>query len=485
MSALPRFALVTVLTVFTLLLWLGLPQLGNVAWVFDNTWFKGYAQTLGTEHRIPREDESLEYTLPPATPALAALSRGVAKAVGPVDVRVLDGLPRPVRVVGWLALALGAAWSLLSGTRRRLGLGLAAAAAALAALDVVSAATSIDWVAYVLPSLPAEVGLVGAAALLARETWPGARWAPALAAFGTALLPFVYRMGVLLHPDPLFSVCAVLAFWLTLRASRRGWTSRAGVAAGLLLAVAAWTRQSAVLIVGIVGLTAVLLGRRRCARFLAGAAAAVVLVAGPWWGYQASKYGNPIQSNLDRPGLMLDHQPPSFFFDVPADTIAHPLRVLNRNVLLPKFHVGLWSDWTGVGGFGEPESARARALAVSQSVLGLGGDLLVLGGLVFCGVPTLWRVLRRREANTGLAAVTLYFLVSWAAYLTMLIRFPQRDADPNSPHYLLFLAPAAAVLAVAAARAVWARRPARFAVLAWALLYTASWALVLELMISP
>lgn len=484
-SVLPRFAFASVLVIFAALLWTGLPRLGNVPFVWDNTEFTTYAQTLGTTHHIPGK-ENYEYSLPPGQPAIAAALRGVAKAIGPVDARPLGGLPRGLRAGLWVAAVLASVWLLLTG-RRRQGIALAAVAAVLAALDVVSAATSVPWVAYVLPDLVSTLALVGVAGLIAHEVWPERRFAPALAAFGMTLLPLVFRIGLVVHPDPLFALFGSLAVLVTLRAARCGWTLRRGVAAGALLAACALTRQSAVLLIGTVALIALLLGRREAARYLAGGALAVIVLAGPWWGYQAAKYGNPIQSNLNRPGVMLDHEPASFFVGVPRETVTDPWRVLNRNLLFPKFHVALWSDWSGIGDFGGPHGEEAKALAVSQSVLGLGGDALVLGGLALLGLPALVRTTRHRAATAaerGLGALALLFVLSWAAFLTMLLRFPQRDADPNSPHYLLFLAPAAVVFGLAAAHALWRRGAvARAAVLTWTALYAASWILVLAHML--
>lgn len=490
-DARPRFALLTVLTVFAALLWIGVPRLGNVPWVWDNVWFEQYTNILGTQHRLPTRAESLEFSLPPGLPATAALLKGGAKALGPADARLAPGLPRALRVVGWVILALGSGWLLLTGARgsrrRRVGAALGAGATVLAALDVLAAATTVKWVPWLLPQIGAVLGLVGVAALLAREIWPASRWAPPLAALGVALLPVVFRIGLVLHPDPLFALFAALAVLITVRANRLGWSAGRGLGAGALLAAAALTRQSAVLVIVVVGAIALLLGGRGAARFLAGAAVAVVLLAGPWWGYQASKYGNPIQSNLDRQGIMLDHEPLSFYTSVPADTVAHPWNLLGRNLLFPKFHVGLWSDWSGIGDFGPPRGTEATVLASSQSVLGFGGDALVLGGLFGIGLPALRRIARRRPTRAGdaaLAALTVLFVAAWLAFLVMLIRFPQRDADPNSPHYLLFLAPAAAVFGLAAARALWVRGSwRRGMVAAWTAAYAVSWSLVLALML--
>src|SRR5207245_5999048 len=93
-DARPRFALFVVMTVLAALLWVGVPRLGNVAWVWDNVWFEQYANLLGTKHRLPTKTESLEFSLPPGLPATAALLKGGAKALGPVDARVLPDLPR-------------------------------------------------------------------------------------------------------------------------------------------------------------------------------------------------------------------------------------------------------------------------------------------------------------------------------------------------------------------------------------------------------
>lgn len=489
-EALPELAAVTVVIGVAVLLWTAVPRLGNVAWVYDNIEYERYAQTLDTQGRLPTKAENYEYSLPPGQPALAVGLERAARWLGPTDVRPAAGLPRAVRAVLWLVIALGAAWLLQAraGARARTaGFVLALLAAALAALDVVSAATSVAWVPGLLPSIAAVTGLVVVSALLAREVWPASRWAPALAAFGTALLPVVFRIGTVFHPDPLFALLSATALLVAVGASRRGWTVRRGLACGALLALAALTRQSAVLVMVAVAAIALLLDRRSTLRFLVAAAAVVALVAGPWWGYQASRYGNPIQSNLNRPGLMLRHEPLSFFVDVPGAIVTRPWSLVGRNLLFPKFHVSLWSDWSGIGDFGGPYGSSAKALASSQSVLGFGGDALVLGALVALGVPALLRVARgrtREQADRVLAALTVFFVLSWAAFLTMLLRFPQRDADPNSPHYLVFLAPAAVALGLAAARVLWQRRGvARAAVAAWALLYAVSWGWVLAILV--
>jgi hypothetical protein len=209
----------------------------------------------------------------------------------------------------------------------------------------------------------------------------------------------------------------------------------------------------------------------------------MVVVAGPWWYHQLRVYGNPVQSNLDRPGYMLDHQPRSFYVSLPTELVTRPHYYHFENKLLPRFHAYLWSDWHGdYHRYWESPKPHAKTLASIQSVLGFGGDALVLGGLAWLGIPALVRVLRRtaRETDAALTVLSALFVVSWAAYIVTLIRFPQKGGDPIKAHYLLFLGPVSVVLAIAAGLAL-ARHGGwrRALVVTWLAVYSVSWALTL------
>ena len=231
-------------------------------------------------------------------------------------------------------------------------------------------------------------------------------------------------------------------------------------------------------------LIAFILGRRKALAFTLAMVIAVLVVAGPWWGYQTSRFGNPIESNLDRPGYMIDRQPRSFFVSLPLpEIITHPYRESFKNELLPKFHAELWSDWFGADHFWESSTRVDRFLASSQSVLGFGGDALVLGGLGWFGIPALRRAIRAPSVGRDdavLAALTVLFLLGWLGYVITLVRFPQADGDPIQAHYLLFLAPAAAIFAVCAGRWAWLRsRLTRTCLSAWLALYVLSFVAVI------
>jgi hypothetical protein len=178
---------------------------------------------------------------------------------------------------------------------------------------------------------------------------------------------------------------------------------------------------------------------------------------------------------------MLGHQPLSFFVSFPVQLITHPRGPSFKEALLPRFHAYLWSDWGG-GYHHWGETKRfATLLASTQSVLGFGGDALVLGGVALIGVPALRRAAThklRLPADAPLAVLTTLFLLAWASFIATLVRFPQRDGDPIKAHYLLFLAPVSAVFAIAAGTALVRRGGWRRTLLfTWIAAYAISWAL--------
>jgi 4-amino-4-deoxy-L-arabinose transferase-like glycosyltransferase len=295
-------------------------------------------------------------------------------------------------------------------------------------------------------------------------------------------LPIVFAATLYFHPDPPFALAATIATALVIRATRTGLTVWAGAAAGVMLGLAALARQSAPVVAIALAVGVVLVGRRASIRYLIAGALGLLLVAGGWWYQQWERYRNPIEANLNRPGYMLGHQRLSFFTSAPLDLITHPRRPSFMNTLFPRFHAYLWSDWYGgYHHWGSDTKRFATTLASSQSVLGFGGDALVIGGVAVVGVPALLRVIRRRQllpADGAFAVLTTLFLLSWAGFIATLVRFPQRDSDPVKTRYLLFIAPACAVFAIAAG-ALLARRGGwrRALLFAWVTAYSVSWAL--------
>ena len=242
------------------------------------------------------------------------------------------------------------------------------------------------------------LGLLGLTWALAREVWPSSGWAPTLAVVACAGLPVVLRQAGMFHPDGPFAFFAVLALLLLVSGRRLGWPASRGLWLGAALGCAALTRQSAPVVIVALLAAALVDRRRRPWRFLALAGVALAIVVGPWWIYQTIRFGNPIQSFLERPELMLDRQPSSFWVSFPIhDLITHPYRPAFTNELLPMFHAELWSDWFGIQHEAwRSASAGERFFASTQSVLGFGWDILALGGLIGFGAPRPAQGLARR-----------------------------------------------------------------------------------------
>lgn len=446
-----------------------------------------YARYLANTGHLPPKSLNYEYTSPPGYAFSVVYLQRWARWLHIHDGAPLFVLPANARRIGWLALLALAGLALTSRSlppRARVGAACAVGILVLAGfVAVVARMRQVPWSTGQMISLVSACILVLVTAALARRALPGSRYAPVIAAGAVAALPVFMREAVVFHPEALFAALVALALYAFVRGVEGEWRLRYAVAVGALVGLAALTRQTAPVVAVALGVAAVVAGRRDALRFVGVAAVALALVAGPWWGYQASRFGNPIQSNLDRPPYMLPNgQPRAFYLSFPAhDLVLHPYRNAFKNQLLPKFHADLWSDWYGVDrNFWATPSRAERVLASSQSLLGFGGDAVILAGLIVLGLPALGRLGHSRETSPLLGTLALLSLLTWVTFVITLVRFPQASGDPIKASYFLFLAPAAAIFAVAFGRWLWRRgRGWRIAVSAWALLYAASYAGVL------
>jgi 4-amino-4-deoxy-L-arabinose transferase-like glycosyltransferase len=477
---------VIITAAFAVVSWSGLQQWGN-AGGDDAYSYRDYVAWLDLQHRIPRRDQNYEYALPIGVPLLGL---EVQRAFGTAKRDAtpsppLQALPKLLRRLLWIGLVIAGAFALARARppqpRWLFGAGAWLAAAALAAAYVDTATNNEDWLPLVLVSFTAGVLLIPASAALAHEVWPEKRWAPTLGALAAVLMPVVFASTLYFNPDPPFALLCVIATALVVRALRTGLTIKAGLAAGVVLGGAALARQSAPVVAISLAVAVAVIGRRSAVRYLAALGGAMLVVVAPWWYQQIERYGNPIQANLNRPGYMLDHQPLSFFVSFPTQLVTHPYLPSFDNALLPRFHAYLWSDWGGGYHHWGETKRYATLLASAQSVLGFGGDALVLGGVALIGVPALLRVAKHGAAevtDAPLAVLTTLFLLSWATFVATLVRFPQREGDPIKAHYLLFLAPVSAVFAIASAYSLVKRGGrGKVLVLTWVAGYAVSWAL--------
>jgi 4-amino-4-deoxy-L-arabinose transferase-like glycosyltransferase len=446
----------------------------------DSSAYEAYASYIATYKRLPPTPKNYEYQAPPLFEVVGTGAEWIVKRV---PSRSLGIRPGGLADVIWLALVgMGCACMTSRERRRRLaGLGVLAVTAAWSIDETLTLGRSQHWAAGRLISLAECVALLVVTGLIGRELWPRhPRRAIGVAAFALAY-PVVFRMGVLFHPEMTLALLGSLALLLVIRAEKGGWPVWSGVAAGVLVGVGALTRQTAVDVAVCIVVGAVVAGRRLAVRFSLAFVAAVVLVAGGWWGYAYHRWGNPLQGNENRPGFMLVGEPTSFFVSFPiASLVEHPYRPDLANQFVPQLHADLWSDWFGaLHNDWSGQSHSAKLTASTQSVLGVVPDALALAGIAAIGVPAALRVLsrRRRAADFGLGLLTLVALTALVGLFLQILRYPQMEGDQIKTSYLLFTTPCWAVLSVAAWVAL--SRKSRFARIAlpiWAVLYAISYA---------
>jgi hypothetical protein len=478
-----RAGLLIALGLFLLVGWEGTTTVGRGG-ADDAGEHVAYAEYLDLHGRIPPRAVNYEYSSPPLFAGVAVAAERVVRNVPSV---ALEAPWNTITRALWLALVVGGALALTAASRNvRIGGAAALGLAALWGLDeALSLGRSEPWTAGRLIALACGAGLIAVSGLIGREIWPDRpRRALAMAAV-VAAYPVVYRMSILFHPEMPFALLVALAVLAFLRASRQGWPARKGWWLGAALAAAALTRQPAVLVIGVLAVSVLVLGGRRAGPYLLRAAILVVLIAGPWWGYATWRWSNPLQSNLEpRSSLMLDHQPRSFYVSFPVRAlVVHPFRGDFTNELLPKLHAELWSDWFNVIHGPREKWGVERATASSQSVLGFAGDLLALGGLFALALPAAYRVARRRSrtpTDVGLGLLATLAVASFVTFVAELIRFPQQYGDPIKSSYLLFTAPCWAAFTVAAFAALLRRRVIGAALVVLACLYVASYAADLD-----
>jgi hypothetical protein len=445
-----------------------------------------YAEILDAEGRLPTEEESYEFTTPPAFAWLAVRLQRVVDSTGERAVELVGDSSGPGVRAAWLVAASVAAGLLVRFGRGQpgwlAGLGLAVLVVLAALVRADATAAGLRWTAGQFLSIVWLGALIVVAWLLARELWPGRPLLAALGALATAAVPIVLRLGTMFHPEMQFAFFGALAVLVSVRAQRAGWTLRHAVVLGIVLGLAALTRPTAAAVAAGVGLAAALAGRRRALPFLAVAAGVMLLVAGFWWARQIDRYGNPLESNLDR-YILEGGQPRSFYVSAPVeDLVLRPYRPAFAGELWPQFHADLWSDWFGAQHAFWPNEpgTTTRVFLSSQSVLGLIASGLAIAGLARFGGRALLRIAPKRdpqESDFAWTAFLLLALVTWIAFAVQLVRFPQAGGDPIKASYLLYLTPIFALAAVAAGSRLWHRSHAwRLPLLTFALLYAASYA---------
>jgi hypothetical protein len=296
--------------------------------------------------------------------------------------------------------------------------------------------------------------LLLATALLVLElsllVFPGRRLLAAAAlglfAFGV-LAP---RSAAMVHPEPMSLFFSTLALTLAARMIvRSSWTVPAAVALGaslgagqLVRAFSLWTFGVVVIVLLAVALSHAA-ERLRVLVALGVTVLATLIVAGPWYVYQANRYTNPI---FDRPQVqkpLWERRPASFYVDLRLrEVFSAPLRFHLENRFLPELYADGWGDYYGVFAWHNQKGATdgERRSLVVQMFLAIVPTLLLVGGWL----ALLWQALARgglRRTPERLL-VALLPLAGLAGMLYFTVSYPTADGDVIKATYMLTTVPA-------------------------------------------
>jgi 4-amino-4-deoxy-L-arabinose transferase-like glycosyltransferase len=328
-------------------------------------------------------------------------------------------------------------------------------------------------------SVLSALGVVVLTFLIARELFPSSRWIQIGALVAAATTPVLARSSVMYHPEPLATVLATGGVFVAVRAAQRGWTSRLGGGAALLLGLAdltrTWALAEGVAVAAIVGLVCLRTRDRDAVRFLATFAAVFVVVSAPWYVRQEIRYGNPVAFSKPDPYQWLPSGRPASFFttlDV-NDVFSNPYQPTYANVILPVVYTDWWGDYSRYFHVPQAETdtpaalpSKYRAPLVLQSVVGILPTLMALVGAIGLAVVAV----RRRSASVCIAvAAGALVLVSFVGFL---VHYPKRDGDNIKALYILDVVP---LFALAAAWSLeWVHRHASRLVLGTVLAWLAA-----------
>jgi dolichyl-phosphate-mannose-protein mannosyltransferase len=294
-----------------------------------------------------------------------------------------------------------------------------------------------------LLNVPMVVGAVLLVAALARLLWPERRWlAPGAAAY-VALSPVLVRAAAMFHPEPtdLFAsaLCAYLGARIVLQ---RRYGVRTALGLGLALGAAQLVRQFqlyTLAVLGLVWLAAIwtrAVERRALLRSGLVALAACAVVAGPWYGYRAVHYANPV---FDRPHVakpLFERRPASFYVDLDASAVfTEPYRPHFANLAWPETYSDIWGDWYGVFNWslhkqGKPSQGHVDWLVAQNAIGILPTAIAILGWLALL-------VTGLRRLSPARLLVGLMPLAALAGYFFFAIAYPTPDGDVLKPIFML------------------------------------------------
>lgn len=303
-----------------------------------------------------------------------------------------------------------------------------------------------------LGQLVSALAVVGSGVLvlvLGRLIWPCRRLLHVTALAFLVACPVVFKSAAMFHPEALSLFASTVAIALAAHILiRRDHRARSAVALGAALGVAqlvrAWTLWTlgVVVVVLVAALVVRRVDRRALARVLVVMLGTAATLTAPWYGYQATRYGNPV---FDRPQpevSIWDRRPAAFFLGSGLpDVITRPYTPAARDRFQPLAFAETWGDYFGTwewnGGRGEPSSEEKRSL-VTQSVVGLLFTALAIAGWL----ALLALSIRRPAREPGRDLVALMPAAALAGVLYFATAYPTTDGDTAKGSFMLTAVPA-------------------------------------------
>ena len=303
-----------------------------------------------------------------------------------------------------------------------------------------------------LVSALAVIATAAIVLLLARTLWPArpVLWVAAVAFF--ALLPTVLKTGAMFHPEPLgmlLASSALLVLALMLRKRDYSWSLAValGVLLGLGQLVRAWSIWMLAVAVLVLGPVAVIerASRREALVALSLVATLAIVIAAPWYAYQATRYSNPVFNRTQPETFVLARRPLSFYVDARApEVVSRPWSGSFDDRFWAVLYAETWGDYFGIWSWGPGRGDRTDSIdatLVRQSALGLLPTALALVGLV----ALLGLALTRPREDPARMLAALPPVAAVASILFLAVVYPSSDGDTIKGTYALPAAPAIAL----------------------------------------
>jgi len=357
--------------------------------------------------------------------------------------------------------------------------------------------------AYAPPAMlwpHAKAGFVGRAALhwnlaysvaltlllvrVARRLRPGDPVFARTALFLLGMMPVYYETFAFVRPEPLLTLLALASLDQALRLfGEDDLGGRRMVALGLALGLLILTRQQGLFVIVAIVLFAAgrMIGRRSgCRSYLLAMAGALVIAfaVGGWFYLRLGAHHGGAMAYVREPSAFsLSNNPRSFYLGTgDRKLFRDPVRPSFRNQFLPTFYSEAWGDYGCYFlVYGIDQRARTflpgaaledallrqtsrnvlltnrvemgRTLGRVNAVAVLPSVLLLLG--VLAAIPSLVTLVRGgADPRRGMPALFLLtVLVTFVAYLALLILYPARSGNMIKATYVLHILPAMALLA--------------------------------------